>query len=136
MDTKSVIARFEAEQHALAVGFGISTWMFFRERKARQEQVRLREIAGRALENEGKLRLEAESRERITQAAFLVSRNEFEEADQAMDNVTAIAASMDAEVVLRRLGEWDALRSEWDLAAGKFEQLLKADHQDNSELIT
>jgi serine/threonine protein kinase len=121
---------------ALAIGFGVSTWMFFRERNARQEQVRLREVAGHALENEGRLRKQAENRERITQAAFLLSRNELEEADKAVDNVTAIEPSLEAEAVLRKLGEWHALRSEWDRAAARFDQLLQADQQDNSHMIT
>ena len=121
---------------ALAIGFGVSTWMFFRERNARQEQVRLREIAGHALDNEGKLRQQAENRERITQAAFLISRDQIEEADRAVDMVTAIEPSLEAEGVLRRLGEWHALRSEWDRAATRFDQLLQADQQDNSAMIT
>ncbi len=121
---------------ALAVGFGVSTWLFLRERSARKEQVRLREVADHALENEGRLRLEAEDRERITQAAFLISRDQLAEADEAMDKVASIEPSLEAEAVLRRLGEWHALRSEWDRAAARFEQLLQADQQDKSEMIT
>jgi serine/threonine protein kinase len=121
---------------ALAIGFGISTWLFFRERNARQEQYRLREIASRALENEGKLRLEAENRERITQAAFLISGDELEQADKVLNKVTTIEPSLEAEAVLRRLGEWHALRNEWEEAAARFEQLLQADQRDNSEMIT
>jgi len=110
--------------------------MFFRERNARQEQVRLREVAGHALENEGKLRQQAENRERITQAAFLISRDQLEEADEVIDKVTAIEPSLEAEALLRRSGEWHALRSEWDRAATRFDQLLQADQQDKSEMIT
>ncbi|HSU54170.1 MAG TPA: serine/threonine-protein kinase [Candidatus Dormibacteraeota bacterium] len=121
---------------ALAIGFDVSTWMFFRERSARKEQVRLREVASRALENEGHLRLQAENRERVTQAAFLISRNQLPDADEIVGKASEIQPSLEAENVLRRLGEWHALRSEWDQAAARFEQLLKADQKDDSEMIT
>jgi serine/threonine protein kinase len=121
---------------ALAAGFGISTWMFFGERAARQEQVRLRQVASRALENEARLRKESENRERFTQAAFLVSRERFSEADEVVDKVAIIEATLETGSVLRRLGEWHALRSEWDRAAARFDQLLQADQQDNSGNIT
>jgi eukaryotic-like serine/threonine-protein kinase len=121
---------------ALAAGFGVSTWMFFRERHAREEQFRLREVASHALDNEAKFRVQAENRERITQAAFLISRDQLEEADAVVAKVTTIEPSLEAEAVLRRLGEWHALQSRWDRSAARFDQLLQADQQDNSEMIT
>ncbi len=48
---------------ALLIGFGVSTWMFFREREAKKEQVRLRQLAqaneSKALANEQKAKAEA-----------------------------------------------------------------------------
>jgi serine/threonine protein kinase/Flp pilus assembly protein TadD len=46
---------------SLLVGLSVSTWMFFRERTARQEQVRLRQAAQAAQRNEATLRLEADT---------------------------------------------------------------------------
>jgi tetratricopeptide (TPR) repeat protein len=110
--------------------------MFFRERAARQEQVRLREVADRALANEAELRRKAENRERITQAAFLIGRDELSAADALMDKITDLQPSLEAESVLRRLGEWHVMRNDWDRAAARFEQLLQADQKDKSEMIT
>jgi len=133
---KVVFAAGAAVALAISIGFGISTMMFLREREARQEQARLREVADRALENEAGLRLKAENRERITQAAFLISRDQFEEADALVDRVTEIEPSLEAESVLRRLGEWHVINSQWDQAAVRFDQLLEADQGDKSQNIT
>jgi serine/threonine protein kinase len=121
---------------ALAVGFGMSTWMFLRERAARKEQFRLRVVADQALKNEAELRHQAENRERITQAAFLISRGKLEEADRLVDEVQDLQPSLEAELVLRKLGEWHALQNEWNRAADRFTQLLQADQFDKSENIT
>jgi eukaryotic-like serine/threonine-protein kinase len=53
---KMVFASGTAVVTALLIGFGVSTWMYFRERSARREQVRLRELAEA---NEKKAQLEA-----------------------------------------------------------------------------
>jgi len=120
---------------ALVAGLGASTWMFLREREARQEQIRLRLIADVARENEAKLRQQAENRERITQAAFLISRDMLAEADELINQVTDLEPSLEAESVLRQLGKWHALRGDWDRAATRFNQLLMADQWDRSDMI-
>jgi len=132
---KVVFTAVAAVAFALVAGLGASTWMFLREREARQEQVRLRLIADVARENEAKLRQQAENRERITQAAFLISRDMLAEADELMNQVTDLEPSLEAESVLRQLGKWHALRGDWDRAAARFNQLLLADQWDRSEMI-
>jgi serine/threonine protein kinase len=133
---KVVFAAAAAVTFTLIMGFGVSTWLFFREREARQEQVHLREVADQARANEGRLRVQTEYRERITQAAFLISRNQLEAADLLVAKVAEVQPSLEAEAVLRGLGEWHALHNEWDQAADRFHQLLQADQGDKSENIT
>ena len=133
---KAVFASGTAVALALIAGLGTSSWLFLRERAAREQQVRLREVADRALANEAQLRTKAENRERITQAAFLLSRDELQAADELVDKVTDLQPSLEAEAVLRTLGEWHVLRNDWKRAAARFEQLLQADQQDKSEMIT
>jgi len=132
---KVVFASGTVVAFVLVAGLGVSTWMFLREREARQEQVRLRLIADEARENEANLRREAENRERITQAAFLISRAMLAEADELVDKVTDLEPSLEAESVLRQLGKWHALRGDWDRAAARFHQLLLVDQWDRSEMI-
>ena len=74
--------------------------------------------------------------ERITQADFLISRGKLAEADALVDKVTELEPSLEAESVLRTLGEWHALQGHWDQAAKRFKLLLEADQSDNSWTIT
>ena len=86
---KVVFIATAAVSAALIAGMGTSTWLFLKEREARQravaaerQQTRLTQEAERARSNEAKLRLQAEARERITQADVLVSQGRFDEADK------------------------------------------------------
>jgi serine/threonine protein kinase len=110
-------------------GLSTSSWLFFKEREARMRAVL-------AEQQQMHLRMASEDRERITQAAFLISQEEIEEADKIVDQVTELKPSLEAESVLRRLGKWHALREQWALAAVRFCILLKVDIKDISWRIT
>ena len=80
--------------------------------------------------------MEAEDRERITQAAFLISQGKIEEADALAGKVLVSKPSLEAEGVLRTLGVWHALQGRWAQAAERFNLLLQVDQRDNSWAIT
>ena len=61
---------------ALSGGFGTSTWLFFREARARQEQARLRHAAEVARANEVELREKAQAGETVAHAAVLISHGD------------------------------------------------------------
>ena len=104
--------------------------MMVKEKEARQRAVA-------AEQEESRLRKEAESREKITQAAFLISQEKMAEADQLVDQVSTLQPSLEAEAVLRTLGEWHAIQGQWNLAAAaRLNTLLQADQSDKSEMIT
>jgi tetratricopeptide (TPR) repeat protein len=121
---------------ALIAGFGTSTWLFFREREARQEQVHLREEAELARNNETQLRLEAEAMMKITQAAVLLSHNKFEEAGQLVDKIAIPVAqpSLEAAGVFRMLGDWNVAQARWQPAAGDYFKFVQANQVDKSDL--
>jgi len=121
---------------ALIAGLGMATWFWRQEREARQQAVAAEHQARAAEQQQARLRREAEDRERITQAAFLISQGKIEEADQMVDEVSEIKPSLEAESVLRTLGDWHALKGRWAQAAGRFNLLLAADQRDNSWAIT
>jgi eukaryotic-like serine/threonine-protein kinase len=108
---KAAFAGAAAVTAALVIGLGTSTWLFFREREARQEQASLRE--------------EAERRERMTQAAMLVNQDRLAEADALARRVSAAPLSLEAVSVFRSLGSWHALHGRWRQAAERFTTLLK-----------
>ena len=107
---------------ALAIGLGASTWLFFQERKAEHQQARLRH--------------EAESREKITQAALLVSQGRFDEADKLATLIPFDQPSLESSAILRSLGEWHALQGRWQPAADYFRQLQQVNQLDGWDIQT
>ncbi len=121
---------------ALIGGLGFATWFWHQERGARKRAVVAEQQALAAEQQQARLRMEAEDRERITQAAFLISQGKIEEADQVVEKVSELKPSLEAESVLRSLGDWHALKGQWAQAAERFNLLLEADQRDNSWAIT
>jgi serine/threonine protein kinase len=128
---------------ALIIGLGTSTWLFFMEKAARQravaaeqQQARLRQEAEQARANEAELRRQAETRQKITQAALLVSQEKFEEADKLLNEVSLTQPTVEGAAVLRSLGEWHALQNQWRPAADRFTLLLQIDQLDGWDIST
>ena len=113
----------------LVIGLVVSTRLMFKERQARQR-------AEAAEKQESLLRKEAEDREKITKAAFLINLGRNQEADDMVENILKIQPSLEAENVLRTLGSWHALNGRWDRAANRFTLLLQADQSDRSLMIS
>jgi hypothetical protein len=108
---------------ALVAGFGTSTWLFLREREAHQRAVA-------AEQQQARLRHQAEIREKITQAALLVSQEKFAQADALCSGIVLSGPTVEGAAVLRALGEWHALRERWPQSAGRFVQLLAVNQLD------
>jgi hypothetical protein len=128
---------------ALVIGLGVSTWMFFREREARrravaaeQQQAGLRQEAERARANEAELRRQAEVREKITQAALLVSQDRLNEADNLLDGISLAQPTVEGAAVFRAVGEWHALENRWKKAADRFGALLRINQLDGWDVCT
>lgn len=121
---------------ALASGFGFSTCMYFRERAARKEQVRLREVADEALANEAALHHEAEARTKITEAAVLLNRKRFEEADELVSNLSlpVVQPSFEAADVFRKLADWNVAQGHWEAAAAQLLKLVEANQIDRNDM--
>ena len=133
---KAVFAGGAAVAVALMAGFGTSTWLFFRERTARNEQIRLREVADHALANESGLRHEAEARAKITQAAILLSRDRFDEADALVDklDLPVMQPSLEASDVFRKLAEWNVTKGHWRSAGDRLLKLVEASQIDKTDM--
>jgi serine/threonine protein kinase len=114
---------------ALVVGMSTSTWLFLKEREALK-----RALA--AEQQQARLRLEAETREKITQAALLVSQERFGEADILLKEISLGQPSLEGAAVIRAVGEWHALENRWREAAECFLLLLKVDALEGIDVIT
>jgi hypothetical protein len=117
---KMVFAAGGAVALALLIGLGLSTWLFFRERDAR--------------EREAQLRAEAEDRAKITQAVMFVSQGKFNDADEILSEVRTFPANptLDCASALRSVGEWQALQGHWQLASERYSALIKIDKLDSA----
>lgn len=114
---------------ALVAGMGTSTYLFLKEREARQRAVA-------AEQQQARLRHEAEVRERITQAALLVSQERFEEADGLLSSLKLTEPSMEGAAVFRSLGEWHALQLRWKQAAERSVLLLGVNQLEGADTAT
>jgi serine/threonine protein kinase/tetratricopeptide (TPR) repeat protein len=114
---------------ALVVGMSTSTWLFLKEREAHQ-----RALA--AEQQQARLRLEAETREKITQAALLVSQERFAEADALLQEITLGQPTLEGAAVIRAVGEWHALEGRWAEASARFLLLLGVDALEGVDVIT
>jgi eukaryotic-like serine/threonine-protein kinase len=124
-----VFAAAGAVAVALVVGMGTSTWLFLKERDARHRAVA-------AEQQESRLRYEAEVRERITQAALLVSQERYDSADNLLRNTSLTQQTVEGAAVFRSVGEWHALHGRWQQAADRFGQLLQVDQLDGVDVCT
>jgi serine/threonine protein kinase len=126
---KMVFAAGLAAALALTAGLGIATWMFFRERAAR-------ELAHRALANEAMLRREAEAQSEISQAAILISQNRFLEASHLVESVAlpVMKPSLEAAGVFRSLANWSVNEGRWELAAHHLLKLVHANRIDRTDM--
>lgn len=107
-------------------GFGVSTWLFFKERDAREEQARLRDVAERARANEVVLRELAESADLVAQAAVHIKYNEPEQADALVAGLPVEHAprTLEAASTFKALADWNLLQHRWQQAATYFHLLI------------
>lgn len=124
---QGVFAAVSAVVVATMFGLGLSTWLFFGEKEARKRAVIAEQI-------QSELRQQAESREKISQAAFLLSQNRFTEADKLAVETPIIRPTLEGAAVFRSLGEWYALHQEWNLAATRFATLSQINQLDGADI--
>ncbi len=123
---RGVFAAGGAVAAALVIGLGTSTWLFLKEREAHQRAVA-------AEQQQVRLRHEAEGREKISQAALLVSQERFEEADKLVNEISLTQPTVEGATVLRSVAEWHALRLHWKQAADRYGLLLQVNQIDGSD---
>ena len=121
---KLIFAASGAVALALLAGLGVSTWMLVREHEAQQ-------VANQ-------LRLAAEAREKINQAAIYVSQDNFDLAEQLLDEIKTppTKPSKDGVSAYRSVGNWLATHGRWKEAAERYWSLMEIDTLDKWDSIT
>ncbi len=106
-------------------GLGLATWLFLRERDAREEQAKLRMMAEQATANERRLREDAKAVDLVRQAAWLLRYNEIEQADELLDELSAdqVPRSLEAADAFKKVANWNLTQGRWNVAADRFHSL-------------
>ncbi|MES2477278.1 MAG: protein kinase [Verrucomicrobiota bacterium] len=106
-------------------GLGVSTWLFFQEREARQEQARLRVVAEQATANEVRLRGDASAADQVRQAAVYLKYNDLEQADRLLEGLPAerIPRSLEAADTYKAVANWNLSKGRRETAAKRFNAL-------------
>ncbi|MEO5914564.1 MAG: serine/threonine-protein kinase [Luteolibacter sp.] len=123
---------------ALVGGFGTSTILFFKARRAEMRQAELRRLTEESLKNEAKLRRAAETRSRLTEAVTRVRQEDFEGAAKILSEMETPPSepSLDAITALRDVGMWLGGHKRWAEARKCFEWLLEIDKLDPWRTVT
>jgi serine/threonine protein kinase len=119
---------------ALIIGLGTATWLFVQERELRKRAVAAEEVAEHARASETELRRQAETREKITYATYLISQGKLDEADKLVAETAFEKPTLEGAAVLRALGEWHAQNSRWQQAATRLVQLSEINRLDSWEV--
>ena len=137
---KTVFAAGIIAVSGLVSGFGVSTWLFIREKGAREEQTRLHAVAEQARANEAVLRESAEFRERVAQAAVKIEYGNLEEANALLASIPneRVPPSLEAAKALQRVAQWHFEKERWNDGAERFvavaHVIASADTSDNKRV--
>jgi hypothetical protein len=132
---RGVFAATAAVVLALVLGLGTATRLFIQERAMRHRAVAAEQMAEQARANEVKLRRQAETREKIAQAAFLISQGKLAEADTLAAGIDFQRPTLEGAAIMRSLGEWHALHQRWRLAGDRLLAVVQINQLDSPEMI-
>ena len=121
---------------ALLTGLGVSTWLYLQEREARQRAVLAEQQQIRLRVEADYLRVQAELRQKLTQATVFLSRDKTNEADQLIADIPAPEPNLEYAVLFRTLGDWQAALGNWQLAADRFRVLVQVNQPDDWDTTT
>ncbi|QJE95125.1 serine/threonine protein kinase [Luteolibacter luteus] len=118
-------------------GLGITAVMYERERKTAAEQLRLKNEAQAARNEESRLRRQADARSNVARAAFLLDQGRIDDADALWKDypLSAIEPSLEAAAVFRSLGDWNSENGRRDQALQCYRLLRQANRQDSPQKI-
>lgn len=121
----------------LVAGLAVTGTLYERERKAAIEQLRLKDEAQAARNEENRLRRQADARANVARAAFLLDQGRIDEADALRQEypLSSIEPSLEAAAVFRSLGDWNAEHGRRDQAIQCFRLLRQANRQDVPQKI-
>jgi eukaryotic-like serine/threonine-protein kinase len=122
----------------LIAGFGTSTLLYLRASHAEQRQAELRRTAEELLAKEAKLRREAETREKLTEAVVLARKGDLNAAAAVIGQleVPPDKPSLDAITALRDVGKGLGGQQRWSEATKCFAWLFEINILDQWQIVS
>lgn len=118
-------------------GLATTAALYERERKSAMEELRLKNEAQAARNEENRLRRQSDARANVARAAFLLDQGRIDEADALRREypLSSIEPSLEAAAVFRALGDWNAEHGDWDQALQCYRLLHQANRYDSPQKI-
>lgn len=118
---KIVFSATTAIALAIIAGGALSGWFYLRERDARK-------TAEAARANEARLLHQSKAREAVSMAAMLLAEGKIEDAENMLAGtpLDSIEPTMEAVLVFRSYGNWNAIHQRWAKAAECFELFIES----------
>lgn len=113
---------------SMCLGLGVASVSYWKERRSKEEQARLRRIAEEAHHSERQQLAETREWENMAQISMLLSEGKLEAADEKLRGtpLESMKITPQSAGVLRSLGNWNALSGRWSQAANSFILLMRA----------
>jgi eukaryotic-like serine/threonine-protein kinase len=117
---RALFVSMAAVSLALAAGFGTSTWLFLKERKALVQ-------VQKARETDALLRRQAEAQLIVAKAASLLDKYQMPQADELVGQLPLTDMATMGAPLFRALGDWAAVNGKWRRAAEYYSALVRLD---------
>ena len=120
---------------ALMVGTVVSTWLFLREREARQRAMKAEQQKTIFQQEADRLREATEDHRKFLKAAELYRRGKREEADALLGEIKSPQMTQEYAAMYRTLGDWQIGNKNWLRALDRFavlSQINQSDYLDSS----
>ncbi len=121
----------------LVAALMLTTALYHRAELARDLQLRLKNDAEAARQEENRLRLQADARANVSRVAMLLDQGRIDEADALRKEypISSIEPSLEAAAVFRSLGDWNAKNGRMDQALPCYRLLLQANRFDQPDKV-
>jgi hypothetical protein len=133
---KIIFAAIAAVTLALVAGLATSMWLFHKEKLARQRAVAAEQQQSRLLEEAVRLRLEAEARQKLTEATVFQSQGKLDQADHIISDIANTEAGLEYADLFRTLSDWHASHARWYQAADRLAVLIKINQPEDWDNAT
>ncbi|MEY4387401.1 MAG: hypothetical protein RLY20_2684 [Verrucomicrobiota bacterium] len=116
---------------SLITSSAVSTYLFLRERDARQRAVAAEQKETRLRLEAERLRQEAEDHQWLSEAVTLFTEGRIADADALLDKIIAPKPGLEYASTYRGVGEWQIKNAHWNKAAERFAKLVQVNQPED-----